>query len=112
MSEPEMILACRSFSVRHLAIAVAMSFAALFCVANAGAQASRVGAILEDTVRDGSGAAESGPKATVRNTFTSESRTVTTDEQGRFRAEQLADGTCAVQVEQRGFASYRRAEVQ
>src|SRR6266566_875762 len=51
-----MILACRSFSGRHIAIGVAVSFALLFCAAGAAAQASRVGATLEGIVSDTSGA--------------------------------------------------------
>src|SRR6266568_3777295 len=106
-----MILACRLFSVRYLAIGVALLFGFLSCAANGGAQSSRVGAILEGTARDGSGAAIPGAKVTVRNTFTSQSRIVTTDEQGFFRAE-LAVGTYEVQVEQTGFAPYRHAGVE
>src|SRR6267378_2080108 len=51
-----MILACRSFSVRQVAIGIAVSFALLFCAAVVAAQASRVGATLEGTVTDTSGA--------------------------------------------------------
>src|SRR5258708_763085 len=106
-----MSLACRSFSVRHVAIGIAVSFALSFCSANAAAQASRVGATLEGTVRDSSGAAITSSELTVRNTLTSQARTVTTDEQGFFRAEQLAVGTYEVRVEQTGFAPYRQAGV-
>jgi hypothetical protein len=112
MGEPEMNLACRWFSVRRLAIRIAISFAVLFCTSNAGAQASRVGATLEGSVRDSSGAAIPHSRVTVRNTFTSQSRIVTSDEQGFFRAEQLAVGTYEVRVEQTGFAPYRHAGVE
>src|SRR3989454_5435537 len=107
-----MILACRSFSVRHVAIGIAVSFALLFCAAGAAAQASRVGATLEGIVRDTSGAVIPNSTITLHNPLTNQSRTVTTDEQGFFRAEQLAVGTYEVQVEQTGFAPYRRAGVQ
>jgi len=43
--------------------------------------------------------------------LTNQSRTVTTDEQGFFRAEQLAVGAYEVRVEQTGFAPYRQAGV-
>src|SRR6266436_3685464 len=106
-----MILACRSFSVRHIAIGIAVSFALLFCAADAAAQASRVGATLEGIVSDTSGAVISNSKVTLHNPLTNQSRTVTTDEQGFFRAEQLAVGTYEVRVEQTGFAPYRQSGV-
>src|SRR5712664_294827 len=106
-----MILACRSFSVRHVAIGIAVSFALLFCTADAAAQASRVAATLEGIVHDTSGAVIPNSKVTLRNPLTNQSRTVTTDEQGFFRAEQLAVGTYEVRVEQTGFAPYRQAGV-
>src|SRR5713226_2513809 len=106
-----MILACRSFSVRHVAIGIAISFALLFCAADAAAQASRVGATLEGTVSDTSGAVIPHSKVTLHNPLTNQSRTVTTDEQGFFRAEQLPVGTYEVRMEQTGFAPYRQAGV-
>jgi Carboxypeptidase regulatory-like domain/TonB dependent receptor/TonB-dependent Receptor Plug Domain len=106
-----MILACRSFSVRHVAIWIVISFALLFCTADAAAQASRVGATLEGIVSDTSGAVIPNSKVTLHNPLTNQSRTVTTDEQGFFRAEQLAVGTYEVRVEQAGFATYREAGV-
>src|SRR2546429_7736142 len=106
-----MILACRSFSGRHIAIGVAVSFALLFCAAGAAAQASRVGATLEGIVSDTSGAVIPNSKVTLHNPLTNQSRTVTTDEQGFFRAEQLPIGTYEVRVEQTGFAPYRQTGV-
>src|SRR5229473_1007474 len=104
-----MILAWRSFSVRHVAIGIAVSFALLFCAADAGAQASRVGATLEGIVSDASGAVIPGAKITLHNPSTNQSRTVKTDEQGFFRTEQLAVGNYEVRVEQTGFAPYGQA---
>jgi Carboxypeptidase regulatory-like domain/TonB dependent receptor-like, beta-barrel/TonB-dependent Receptor Plug Domain len=101
-----MILACR-----HVAIGFAVSFALLFCAADAAAQASRVGATFEGIVRDASGAVIPNSKVTLHNPLTNQFRTVTTDEQGFFRAEQLAVGTYEVRVEQTGFALYRQAGV-
>src|SRR6266849_822184 len=106
-----MILACRSFSVRHVAIGIVISYALLFCTADAAAQASRVGATLEGTVSDTSGAVIPHSKVTLHNPLTNQSRTVTTDEQGFFRAEQLPVGTYEVRMEQTGFAPYRQAGV-
>src|SRR6266581_4527184 len=101
-----MILACR-----HVAIGFAVSFALLSCAANAAAQASRVGGTLEGTVRDTSGAVIPNSKITLHSPLTNQSRTVTTDEQGFFRAEQLAVGTYEVRVEETGFAPYRQTGV-
>jgi hypothetical protein len=106
-----MILTCCSFSVRHVVIGVAMSFALLFCTADAAAQASRVGATLEGIVRDTSGAVIPNSKVTLRNLLTNQFRTVTTNEQGFFRAEQLAVGTYEVRAEQAGFAPCQQAGV-
>src|ERR1700682_5977185 len=106
-----MILICRSFSVRHVAIGIAISFALLFWAADGAAQASRVGATVEGIVRDTSGAVIPNSKVTVHNPLTNQSRIVTTDEHGFFRAEQLAVGTYEVRVEEKGFAPYRQAGV-
>ena len=106
-----MILACRLFSVRHAAMAVAVFFAWLFWLANASAQTSRVGATLEGTVLDSSGAMTSHSKVTMQNSLTGQSRILVTDEQGFFRAEQLAVGTYEIEVEQTGFAPYRNTGV-
>src|SRR6202165_3225776 len=106
-----MILVCRSFSVRHVAIGIAVSFALLFCAADAGAQASRVGTTLEGIVRDTSGAVIPNAKVALHNPLTNQSPSASTDEQGFFRAEQLAVGTYEVRVEQTGFAPYRQAGV-
>ena len=62
-----MILACRSLSVRHVAIAIAVSFVLLLFAADAAAQASRVGATLEGTVSDTSGAVIPNSKITLHN---------------------------------------------
>jgi hypothetical protein len=107
----KMVLACRSFSVRHVAIGIAILFALLLCAADAAAQASRVGATLEGTVRDTTGAVIPNSKVTLHNPLTNQSRTVATDEQGFFRAQQLSVGTYEVRVEQTGFAPYRQTGV-
>ena len=85
-----MILICRSFAVRHVAIGIAISFALLFWAEDGVAQASRVGATVEGILHDTSGAVIPNSKITVHNPLTNQSRTVTTDEQGFFRAEQLS----------------------
>src|SRR5258706_11805022 len=106
-----MILTCRLLSVRHVVVGIAISFVLFFCTASAAAQASRVGATFEGTVRDTSGAVIPNSKVTLHNPLTNQSRTVATDEQGFFRAEQLSVGTYEVRVEQTGFAPYRQSRV-
>ena len=87
---------------------ILFSFAMLCCAGNAAAKASRVAATVEGTVRDSSGGAIPGAGVLLRNTCTSQSRLVTTDEEGFFRAEQLPVGNYEVRVEQRGFAVYKQ----
>src|SRR5260221_5187972 len=106
-----MILNSHLFSMRYVAIEVAVSVVFLLCAANAGAQASRVGGSLEGIVSDTSGAGIPNSRVTLHNPLTNQSRTVTTDEQGFFRAEQLAVGSYEVRVDQTGFATYRQAGV-
>jgi Carboxypeptidase regulatory-like domain/TonB dependent receptor/TonB-dependent Receptor Plug Domain len=83
----------------------------LVCTASAGAQASRVGATLEGTVSDSSSALIPQATITLRNIETNQSRIATTDDQGFFRADQLAVGTYEVRLEHPGFALYRHTGV-
>src|SRR6266478_1422706 len=106
-----MVLSFRLFSVRRVASELAGSVLFLLCAANAGAQASRVGATLEGVVSDTTGAVIANAKIALHNPLTNQSRSVTTDGQGFFRAEQLAVGTYEVEVEQTGFALYRHTGV-
>src|SRR6266403_246333 len=76
---------------------------------SARAQASQVAASLEGTVSDSSSAVIPGANITLRNTSRNLFRTVTTDDQGFFRADQLAVGTYEVRLEHPGFAPYRHA---
>jgi hypothetical protein len=106
-----MILNCRSFLARRIAIWGVVSFLILACAARAGAQASKVGATLEGTVSDSSGGVIPRAAITLRNILTNQSRIVATDDQVFFRADQLAVGTYEVQLERPGFASYRHTGV-
>src|SRR5258705_3432017 len=92
----------RLLSARPVAIDVAMSFLFLVCVVSAGAQTSRIGATLQGTVTDSSGAVVPDVKVILRNTLTNQGRTVATDERGFFRAEALVVGTYEVRAEQAG----------
>jgi len=106
-----MILNCRRFLTRYIAVAAVVSLLILVCASGAGAQASKVGATLDGTVSDSSGAVVPQTRITLRNTLTNQSRIVTTDDQGFFRADQLAVGTYEVRLEHPGFAPYRHTGV-
>jgi outer membrane receptor for ferrienterochelin and colicin len=106
-----MILNCHLLSLRRVAIELAASAMFLLCAVNAHAQASRVGATLEGIVSDTTGAVIPSTKVSLHNPLTNQSRSVSTDGQGFFRAEQLAVGTYEVGVEQTGFAPYRHPGV-
>ncbi len=106
-----MILNCRPFSARYIAVAAVLSFLILVRASGAGGQASKVGATLDGTVSDSSSAVIPQATITVRNTLTNQSRTVTTDDQGFFRADQLAVGTYEVRLEHPGFTPYRHTGV-
>jgi len=96
--------------VRHFAINLAALFLCL--VADTGAQTSRIGAALQGTVTDSSGAVIPNSKVNLRNVLTNQTRNVEANQQGFFRAEQLAVGTYEVRVEQPGFALYQQVAVQ
>src|SRR6266853_6912967 len=106
-----MILNCHLLSLRRVAIELAASAMFLLCAVNAHAQASRVGATLEGIVSDTTGAVIPSTKVALHNPLRNQSRSVGTDGQGFFRAEQLAVGTYEVGVEQMGFAPYRHPGV-
>ena len=93
-------------------IAIALSFLSLLYVVGAGAQTSRIGASLHGTVTDGTGGVIPKVRITLRHTLTNQIRTVITDDQGLFRAEQLAVGIYEASVEQTHFAIYRHAGIQ
>ena len=99
-------------SARSFVLAVVASCLFLVGVPSAGAQSSRIGATFQGTVTDNSGAVIPNSKVALRNTLTNQSRNVETNDQGFFRAEQLAVGSYEVRVEQSGFAAYQHAGVQ
>src|SRR6266481_4449134 len=102
-----MVLNCRSFSMRYMSVVAVLSLLILVCSSTAGAQLSKVGATLEGTVSDSSGAIIPKATITLRNTLTNQFRAVTADDRGFFRADELPVGTYEVRVEYPGFAPYR-----
>lgn len=82
-----------------------------FLSATAISQTSKVGGTLAGTIADTSAATIQGAQVHLRNLATNQTRTVTSDDQGAFRANELAVGTYEVRVEQPGFAAYLHAGV-
>ncbi len=91
---------------------VVISVCLVALVASAAAQSSRIGAIVQGTVTDNSGGVIPNSIVSLRNTLTNQSRNVETNEQGFFRADQLAVGIYELRVERTGFAQYQHAGIQ
>ena len=65
-------------------------------------------ATIGGRVEDANGAALPGATVTATNTETNQSRTSTTDEEGRYRFSYLAVGTYQLKIEKAGFATLSR----
>ena len=79
---------------------------ALVGVATSGAQTLKTSGTLEGTVSDASGGRIAGAIVRLRQIETNQTRTVSADDQGFFRAADLPVGTYEVHVEHPGFAPY------
>jgi hypothetical protein len=79
---------------------------ALVGVAMSAAQTLKTSGTLEGTISDASGGRIPGIKVSLRETETNQTRTVTADDQGFFRATNLPVGTYEVRIESPGFAPY------
>ena len=90
-----------------------MAFIAAFLLlvgqSTVNAQTSRIGATIEGTVVDNTGAAIPHAIITIHNTLTGQFRVVATEDRGFFRAEQLPVGNYEVSVSHSGFAPYRQS---
>jgi hypothetical protein len=83
------------------ALAGALSLIALAAIQSGGA--------ITGEVKDPAGAVVVGAQVTVRGEATGETRTATTDAQGRFKIEKLAPGRYVVSVSRAGFRTSERA---
>src|SRR5262249_21217386 len=72
---------------------------------------SLVGAALDGSVTDSSGARIPGVKLAIRDVATNRTREVLTSGEGAFRVSELFPGTYEVSVSQPGFAPYTHAGV-
>ncbi len=89
-----------SFPRLHLIVSITLSL--LFATT---ASAQIITGTIEGTVLDANKAAVSGATVEIRHVETNTTRTVVTDDQGRFNAPQLTSGKYSVTVSRQGFAT-------
>jgi len=80
-------------------------FAIVVLTASALAQTQITSGTIQGTVLDANGAAVPGAAIELKNTETNFSRSLTTDDEGRFAALQLPPGRYTVTVSKQGFAT-------
>ncbi len=88
---------------------VRLSFAGVVVLALAfscAAQTSRVAGAIQGSVVDQTGSAVTGAIATLRNQGTNQTRTISTNAEGSFRAGELPVGPYELRVESPGFSPY------
>lgn len=101
---------CLNFRPSFLAAAL-LSMAILCGAVGIQAQGSQIGGTIEGQVSDSSRAVVPDAALTVVNVSTNQTRSVTTDAQGLFRANELPVGSYEVHVDRQGFAPYRRTNI-
>ena len=77
----------------------------LLIALTASAQSQITTGIIQGTVLDANGAVVPGANVEIKNIETNISRTVTTNEEGRFNAPQLTPGRYSVTITKQGFAT-------
>ncbi|HXT87564.1 MAG TPA: TonB-dependent receptor, partial [Verrucomicrobiae bacterium] len=95
----------------HLFVAALTLFVSS-CTIVTHAQSSKVGAAIEGDISDATGGAVRQAAIELRNSGTQQSRALTTDDRGFFRAEQLPVGTYEIRVEHPGFAPYHQDAIE
>src|SRR5262249_45985197 len=83
-----------------------LTFLLALVIAPVQAPISNVSASLEGPLPDSPGAVISRAKVRLRNTATNQTRIITTDDRGLFRANELPVGIYEIRVDQPGFAPY------
>ncbi len=86
-------------------------YAFIFFIVAVAARAQVVGGSIGGVVHDSSGAALSGAAVTVRQSETGATRTLTTDDEGRFYAPSVPVGAYTVTVDQEGFAQQKQTGI-
>src|SRR6267378_6402433 len=94
----------RSLAVQVRGLSLCL-FAIVVLAAPALAQTQITSGTIQGTVLDANGAAMPGANVEVKNTETNFSRSLTTDDDGRFAALQLPPGRYTVTVTKQGFAT-------
>src|ERR1043166_3255005 len=94
----------RSFAQWAKGLSICLFASCLFGVA-ANAQTQITTGTIQGTVLDANGAAVPGANVEIKNLDTNISRTLTTDEDGRFTALALQPGNYMVTVSKQGFAT-------
>ncbi|HEY7547830.1 MAG TPA: carboxypeptidase-like regulatory domain-containing protein, partial [Blastocatellia bacterium] len=84
---------------------------AIFCAFSfiASTAVSSQSASITGTVKDPAGAVIQGAQVALRNEATGESRTATTDDQGRFKFDRLAPGRYTLSFSRTGFKTAERS---
>ncbi len=96
---------------RLLLAAVIVPLLSLMTPAAPAAQTLKASGTLEGTVSDTTGGRMPGVEMNLRQTETNQIRTVTSDDEGFFRATNLPVGTYEVRAEHAGFAFYQHTGV-
>ncbi len=94
----------RTFAVRVKGFGICLLVTLVFAIA-VGAQTQITSGTIQGTVLDANGAAVPGAGVEVKNVETNFSRSLTTDEDGRFVALSLPPGKYTVTVSKQGFAT-------
>ena len=96
--------------VRTFLLALLVTSMGFFCAPYARGQGETTSAIVGQ-VTDPTGAAVPGATVTITSRETGSSRSVSTDDEGRFSFPQLKPGTYSVKVEAQGFAPQQNDKV-
>jgi hypothetical protein len=88
--------------LQHL---IASFILTLLIALTAGAQSQITTGTIRGTAQDTNGAVVAGANVDIKNVETNSSRSLTTDEEGRFAAPQLQPGKYSVTITKQGFAT-------
>src|SRR5215510_4099554 len=95
----------QSLLARRIAITVTPLLLTLLIISSGFAQTQITTGTIQGTVTDSNGAVVPGANVEIKNLDTNFSKTLTTDEEGRFVALALPPGSYSVTVSKQGFAT-------
>ena len=93
-------------------VPMVLLLSAMLCLPGTGSAAQVSPATVRGTVQDQAGAPIPGATVTANNLGTGQSRTVSSDAEGRFEILQLAPGSYEVQTSQSGFRAKTQGDLQ